>query len=86
MRDATTGREVARIGDTTDHGGEIIEAAHDLAHMGRRVALDGHLVRCPKCGGNFPIQASGKRTHGGVPVAFIGDKTACGATIIGARA
>jgi uncharacterized Zn-binding protein involved in type VI secretion len=86
MRDATTGREVARIGDTTDHGGEIIEAAFDLAHRGRRVALDGHLVRCPKCGGNFPIQASGKRSHGGVLVAFIGDKTACGATLIGTHA
>jgi uncharacterized Zn-binding protein involved in type VI secretion len=49
MRDAVSGREVARLGDTTDHGGEVIEAAPTLKHNGRRVALDGHLVRCPEC-------------------------------------
>ncbi|MFX1767198.1 PAAR domain-containing protein [Paraburkholderia sp. A1RI-2L] len=81
MRDATTGREVARLGDTTDHGGEVIEAASNLTHQGIPVALDGHLVRCPKCGGDFAIVAKGKRTHGGVPVAFIGDTTTCGATL-----
>jgi uncharacterized Zn-binding protein involved in type VI secretion len=81
MKDAVTGREVARLGDTTDHGGEVIEAAPNLKHLGIAVALDGHLVRCPKCGGDFPIEATGKRTHNGVRVAFIGDKTACGATL-----
>ena len=81
MKDAVTGREVARLGDTTDHGGEVIQAAPNLTHRGVRVALDGHLVRCPKCGGDFPIEASGTRTHNGVRVAFIGDKTACGATL-----
>ncbi|CAB3808113.1 hypothetical protein LMG28688_06691 [Paraburkholderia caffeinitolerans] len=81
MKDATTGREVARLGDTTDHGGEVIEAAPNLTHQGIAVALDGHLVRCPKCGGDFPIIAASRRTHGGVRVAFIGDQTACGATL-----
>jgi uncharacterized Zn-binding protein involved in type VI secretion len=81
MRDAATGREVARLGDTTDHGGRIIDASPNLTHLGVRVALDGHMVECPKCGGVFPIRASGPRTHGGVLVAFIGDKTACGATL-----
>jgi uncharacterized Zn-binding protein involved in type VI secretion len=76
------GRPVARLGDATDHGGTIIEAADNLTHMGRRVALDGHLTECPECGGTYPIIASGKRTHEGTRVAFIGDKTACGATLI----
>lgn len=81
MQDAVTGRDVARLGDTTDHGGEVIEAAPNLKHKGIGVALDGHLVRCPKCGGDFPIQATGKRTHNGVRVGFIGDGTTCGATL-----
>jgi len=81
MKDAQ-GREAARLGDTTDHGGEIIEAAADLSHLGIRVALDGHLVRCPKCKGMFPILATGSRTHHGRRVAYLGDKTACGATLV----
>jgi uncharacterized Zn-binding protein involved in type VI secretion len=81
MRDSQ-GREMARLGDTSDHGGKIIQAADNLTHKGIRVALDGHLVECPKCGGPFPIIATGKRTHQGTRVAFIGDKTACGATLI----
>lgn len=81
MRDRQ-GREVARLGDRTDHGGRIIQAADDLIHMVRRVALHGHLVECPKCGGAFPINATGERTHRGVRVAFPGDRTACGATLI----
>ncbi|WP_335930040.1 PAAR domain-containing protein [Paraburkholderia pallida] len=50
MKDAATGREVARPGDTTDHGGEVIEAARNLTHRGIAVALDGHLVRYSRCG------------------------------------
>lgn len=83
MRDKQ-GREVARLGDRTDHGGNVVQAADDLTHRGRHVALDGHLVECPKCGGTFPIRATGERRHRGVRVAFLGDGTACGATLIGA--
>jgi uncharacterized Zn-binding protein involved in type VI secretion len=84
MKDAVTGREAARLGDTTDHGGKVIEAADNLSHMGIRVALDGHLVECPKCGGTYPIIARGRRTHRGVRVAYLGDTTACGAILIAA--
>ncbi|WP_310631089.1 PAAR domain-containing protein [Paraburkholderia sp.] len=81
MKD-THGRDMARLGDTTDHGGKVIQAAGDLTHMGIQVALDGHLVMCPKCGGPFPIIALGQRTHAGTRVAYLGDKTACGATLV----
>ena len=74
-------RDMARLGDATDHGGEVIEAAEDLTHRGIQVALDGHLVKCPKCGGNHPINATGKRTHHGLRVGYLGDKTGCGATL-----
>lgn len=76
------GRDMAQLGDTTDHGGKIIEAAPDLKHLGVAVALDGHRVACPKCGGTFPVIATGKRTHHGVRVAYLGDKTGCGATLM----
>lgn len=81
MRDADAGRNVACLGDTTDHGGEVIEAAPDLSHMRRRVALDRHLVRCPKCDGDFRIKASGRRKHHGIAIAYIGDETECGAKL-----
>lgn len=82
MKDAVTSREMARLGDATDHGGRIGEAASDIVHMKIPIALQGHLALCPLCGGEFPIHATGARTHRGVRFAFIGDRTACGATLI----
>ncbi|HTH73567.1 MAG TPA: PAAR domain-containing protein [Trinickia sp.] len=76
------GRDMARLGDATDHGGEIIEAADDLKHLGIGVALDGHGVRCPKCGGVFALIATGQRMHRGRRVGYVGDETECGATIV----
>ena len=76
------GRPMARLGDRTTHGGTVIQAASNLKHEGIAVALDGHLVSCPKCGGVYPIVASGKRTHHGVRVAYLGDETGCGAILI----
>lgn len=70
------------LGDLTDHGGKIIQAADKLAHMGIRVAFDGHLTECPKCGGTYPIIATDTRTHNGVRGAYLADMTACGATLI----
>jgi uncharacterized Zn-binding protein involved in type VI secretion len=83
MQDASK-RSVARLGDKTDHGGAILQAAPDLKHMGVSTALDGHLTDCPKCGGTYPIIATGTRTHRGIKVAMLDDRTACGATIVGA--
>jgi uncharacterized Zn-binding protein involved in type VI secretion len=84
MRD-TDNRAMARLGDMTSHGGEIVEAALDLTDDGIRVALDGHLVKCPKCGGKYPIIASGRRRHDGLRDAYVGDITMCGATLLRAE-
>ncbi|WP_175823692.1 PAAR domain-containing protein [Burkholderia sp. BCC0419] len=78
------GRDMVRLGDATDHGGTVIEAADDLKHLGIGVALDGHGVACSKCGGVFPLLASGPRTHRGRLVGYLDDKTGCGATVVGA--
>jgi uncharacterized Zn-binding protein involved in type VI secretion len=73
---------MARLGDTTDHGGKIVEATQDLTDEGIAIALDGHLVACPRCGGKYPISASGRRRHNGKRIAYIGDITTCGATLV----
>ncbi|WP_260433540.1 PAAR domain-containing protein [Burkholderia sp. Bp8998] len=78
-------REMVRLGDVTDHGGTVTEAAGDLKHLGVGVALDSHGVTCPKCDGIFPLPASGPRTHRGRLVGYRGDKTGCGAIVIGQR-
>jgi uncharacterized Zn-binding protein involved in type VI secretion len=73
---------MARLGDSTDHGGKIVEATEELTDAGVGVALDGHMVACPRCGGKYPIIASGRRRHNGKRIAYIGDITTCGATLV----
>ncbi|CAB3754366.1 MULTISPECIES: PAAR domain-containing protein [Burkholderia] len=73
------GIEMIRLDDPTDHGGEVIECTNDLRQHGIDAALEGHGVRCPTCGGVSPLLASGQR------VGYHGDKTGCGATVIGPR-
>ncbi|MBB5408071.1 putative Zn-binding protein involved in type VI secretion [Paraburkholderia sp. UCT70] len=76
------GQPMIRLADKTTHDGTVIEAATDLMHMGIPVALDGHGVECPRCGGVYPIIATGQRTHNGKRVSHAGDRTGCGAILI----
>jgi uncharacterized Zn-binding protein involved in type VI secretion len=75
-------------GDTTSHGGTVIEGAPFFDTDGTPVALVGHLVTCPKCkGGPFPIiSGASDMVCDGRPVARHGDKIACGATLISGQA
>lgn len=79
------GLEMVRLGGATDHGGEFIECTDDLKNLEIGAALEGHGVRYPKCGGVFPLLTSGPRTHRGRRVGYHGDKTGCGAIVIGPR-
>ena len=77
------GKSVIRLGDTTDHGGVVITAAPDRKHLGIPVATEGCMTHCPKCKGDFAILPSGVGSkHMGKWLAYEGDKTACGATLI----
>lgn len=77
------GKGVIRLGDSTSHGGKVLSACDDLISHGKPVAVNGNNTFCPQCKGTFPIQAmSHERVHKGQPVAYAGDKTACGATLI----
>ncbi len=77
------GRGVVRLGDKTSHGGVVTSACDSFKVMGIAVALEGDMASCPKCRGKFAIQPVGStRKHHGKAVAYHGDPTACGATLI----
>ena len=77
---------VARLGDTTDHGGVIITASQTVDANGIRVARKGDLHSCPIPGHGVTAIVTGSSTVdvNGKPVARIGDVTGCGATIVSA--
>ena len=73
---------VSRIGDTSDHGGAIITGSPSFDVNGIPVARIGDILDCPLHGKN-PIVTS-MVVHSqdqGKPLAHIGSKTECGATI-----
>lgn len=82
MKDSKN-RGVVRLGDKTSHGGQVISASDSFTVLGTPVALDGDSTFCPKCKGTFPITAgASERRHHGSKVAYHGDLTACGATLL----
>jgi uncharacterized Zn-binding protein involved in type VI secretion len=75
--------EIIRQGDSTSHGGTVVEGSMtDICH-GKPIAYIGHKVSCPKCKGTFPIvEGVPTTTIYGQGVALAGMKTACGAVLI----
>jgi len=77
------GRKVIRKGDKTDHGGQVVSVSSGTVVMGREAALSGDMTICPRCKGQFPINADGAGAkHAGTPYAYENDVTACGAKLI----
>jgi uncharacterized Zn-binding protein involved in type VI secretion len=77
------GRGVIRLGDKTDHGGQVIKATSDTIVMGKAAALAGDVTHCPKCNGDFPIKSNGAGAkHMGRSYAYHDDLTECGAKLI----
>ncbi|MBV4460117.1 PAAR domain-containing protein [Pseudomonas sp. COR58] len=75
--------DIIRLGDSTSHGGTVIEAFGHTDLNGKPMAGVGHKVDCPKCKGKFPItEGSATLDVDGVPVALHGMKTECGASLI----
>lgn len=75
---------VIRLGDTTSHGGKVISASGMARVHGITVARKGDMCVCPINGHSPCVIAEGdpKVLLGGVPVAFEGHKTSCGATLV----
>jgi uncharacterized Zn-binding protein involved in type VI secretion len=75
---------VVRVGDSTSHGGEVLEGHSQFKVLGKEVAAVGHRVSCPQCSGSQSIAGgAGNATIMGLPVALDGMKTTCGAVLIG---
>lgn len=74
---------VARLGDTSDHGGEIITAGSTVKANGILVARLGDQHSCPIPGhGVTPlVSASASVKSDGARLARVGDRAGCGATI-----
>ena len=76
-------KDIIRLGDTTTHGGIVLEAFPQTDLNGKPIAGVGHKVSCPLCKGVFPIvEGSNTYTISDIPVALDGMKTACGAVLI----
>lgn len=84
MVEDENGRLIIRLGDTTDHGGEVITGADTWTVEGRPVARIGDKVRCPKCDNKIYeiVEGNPKITVFGRPAAFEGHQTSCGAKLI----
>ena len=81
MRDAD-GRAAIRLGDRTDHGGEVKTAFEGLKVHGVPVSGEDCIAWCPKCRGDFRLLPSSSRRHMGKAIAYEGDLTECGARLI----
>lgn len=77
---------VIRIGDTTTHGGVVLEGFPTMNVMGKLAAGLGHKVSCPKCSGEHVIAegVTGFMNHGTL-VAVDGMFTTCGAQLIASQ-
>jgi uncharacterized Zn-binding protein involved in type VI secretion len=77
-------RGVIRLNDPTSHGGKVTSAAAGTSAMGGNVARKGDSCLCPLQGHSPCTIAEGDPDVliDGVPVAFDGHKTSCGATLI----
>lgn len=80
---ATSQQPVARLGDTSDHGGYIISASARFTCDGILAAHVGDLHVCPRRGhGVTPIVDGSLKVEGfNKYVACIGSSTGCGAII-----
>jgi len=75
-----------RLGDTTSHGGTVLEGFATYSVDGIPVAGLGHKVMCPRCKGAFPIvECLSHFTVEGVGVSVQGMRTGCGAVLIASQ-
>jgi uncharacterized Zn-binding protein involved in type VI secretion len=77
--------KVIRLGDPTSHGGKVINVAATNFTVGdKAVARVGDICSCPMPGHTACVIAEGnsKHTVGGIPVAYVGNKTSCGAELM----
>lgn len=79
-------RAIIREGDTTSHGGTVLEAFSKLNIYGKFASGVGHRGYCPQCKREFLIVAGAKNfIFMGQNVAVEGMLTSCGAVLIASQ-
>lgn len=76
--------DLIRLGDTTDHGGEVVTASETMCFDGRRVARKGDKVVCKEHPGVVPnVIEEGDETmcDEGIPIARQGHHATCGCSL-----
>jgi uncharacterized Zn-binding protein involved in type VI secretion len=74
--------QLARLGDTSSHGGSIISASPDTTANGIGIARDGDQHSCPLEGhGVTALSSDSSVKVNGRSVIRVGDSAGCGATI-----
>lgn len=73
---------IVRLGDTSDHGGEVITSAARWRCEGRLIARKGDTLACPIHGHQPIVEGSPDWDCEGKPIARHGDQAACGAALI----
>lgn len=82
------GKPFIVLGDSSAHGGKVIEGSPNSTIDGKPIARVGDKVTCPVNGhGGMTVIVTGDPTCliDGKPAARHGDKTACGATLIASQ-
>ncbi len=77
-------KRVIRLGDPTNHGGNVVSGSPSSVIFDKPVARQGDQVTCPKQGHSNCVIAEGDPEWlvDGRPVALEGHKTSCGAVLI----
>lgn len=73
---------IARLGDTSSHGGSIVTSASKTYCEGQLIARKGDILNCPIHGPQPIVGHSSKLKVEGKFCARNGDVAACGATLI----
>ncbi|RJG15729.1 PAAR domain-containing protein [Massilia cavernae] len=75
--------KIIRQNDPTSHGGKVVQVAPTHFTVGGvAVACLGDKATCPIHGPGTIVEGEATHTIDGVPVAYEGHKTSCGATLM----
>lgn len=74
--------QFVRLGDTSDHGGEMVSASATIIINGLPVCIDKDIHSCPILGhGDTEVTGTAGPENNGIPYIRTGDKAGCGAVI-----
>lgn len=73
---------IVRLGDTSDHGGEVVTSASKWEAEGKLIARKTDILRCPIHGDQPIVEGSEVWECEGQPIARDGDLAACGARLV----